>query len=70
MNLAKDAENFFDLLGSCVKQYLYDIDTEDFNSMDNHFNEEPYDLLGCTDETMKKIIEYAETIEKREQDKL
>ena len=65
--VCKYYEEFFALLESYAKQYLYDIDTEDFESMDNHFNNEPYDLLGCTDETMEKIIEFAETTEKREQ---
>jgi hypothetical protein len=70
MKLAKDTDDFFDLLGSYAKQYLYDIDEDGFEGMDKHFKEEPYDLADCTEATMKKIIEFAEAAELREQNQI
>ena len=67
MKTAKNAEDFFDLLGSYAKQYLYDIGEDGFEGMDKYFKEEPYDLADCSETTMKKIIKFAEAIELREQ---
>lgn len=51
-------EDFFDYLGSVSKQELIDKGTEDYDSF-LKLSEIP-DLVGCTEETMKQLIDWAD----------
>ncbi|MDR1465385.1 MAG: hypothetical protein LBJ11_08825 [Oscillospiraceae bacterium] len=53
---AADEEDFFDHIGSCCKQYLIDIGTDDFAGYDEHFKTIPGDFEGCTGATQAALI--------------
>jgi hypothetical protein len=54
------AEKFFEYFCEISRQYLIDNDGgEDFKAVDEYFYGTEHDLVGCTDETMKSLIDYA-----------
>jgi hypothetical protein len=58
-------ENFFEHFYEVSKQYLTDNDGgADFLAEYERFNSDEHDLIGCTDETMQKLIEFAHEHEK------
>ncbi|MDR1570273.1 MAG: hypothetical protein LBS72_07285 [Oscillospiraceae bacterium] len=53
---AADAENFFDQIGGCSKQYLIDVGTDDFAGYDEMFKTVPGDFNGCTGATQTALV--------------
>jgi hypothetical protein len=48
---AAEAEDFFDHIGGCCKQYLINVDTDEFPDYDELFKTIPADFEGCTEAT-------------------
>ena len=53
---AADAEDFFDQIGGCCKQYLIDVGTDDFAGYDEMFKTVPGDFNGCTGATQTALV--------------
>ena len=61
------AEKFFEYFYEVSKQYLIDNNGGyDFKAEDARFNGDEHDLTGCTEETMKRLIEFAHEHEQLE----
>jgi hypothetical protein len=51
-----EAEDFFDHIGGCCKQYLIDVGTDDFLDYDELFKTAPCDFEDCTEATQTALI--------------
>ena len=60
----KNAESFFDHIGSSCRQRLIDVTDPDFAEFDRNFNNVPCAFIGSTAETMASLIALAKEYEK------
>lgn len=65
----KDPDEFFmGWLSQEATQYLYDNDgSDEFMEYDRSFRGDPYDFIGCTEETMNALLEWAKEETKEDQ---
>ncbi|MDR2513592.1 MAG: hypothetical protein LBD02_00060 [Christensenellaceae bacterium] len=53
---AADTEDFFDHIGSCCRQYLIDVDTDEFSYYDEMFKTVPGDFEDCSEKTKTALL--------------